>query len=151
MTPEQKIEQLRRERDAYCQAMHDLVNALRYATDAIRLHMMGEEPDWQAAQAYLLGRVEKSLNARWGPEMRARLERRAQSLRRQEKAAQAVLNMYGTLHMLDALARHPQGEVPFADNIRRAVNEYERERELLSWMLFPGTVAKPEGVKDQGR
>ncbi len=146
MRTEEEFQEVLRQRDAYSQAMHDLV------IESIDMHLAGNDPDWHWVRRVLTGGVEHSQRASLSPERRARLEREAARMKPREKAGEALLKCVGTLQVLDALGRHPQaqakGWVPFHRNVREALEAYEKSRELLAWMLFPNVAAKPEEAED---
>lgn len=144
----ESLEEVRRQRDVYAAALHDLVNGVTLAKQTVTAHLTGMTVDWVWLLECLNGREDVSQLARHTPERLARLTRQASRRKDREKVGYAILECVSTLQILDALARHPEStgarRVPFDDNIRRALEKFEDVRELLTWILYPEEVPEPD-------
>ncbi len=136
-------EELRRQRDAYAAAMHELVNAVNVAVQAISSHQMGGAVDWGHTMAVLTGRRDVSAQAHLTPPLREQLDRRVGRDKVRDRVALAVLECVNTLRLLDRLGSEG-GEVPFSGNVARALQGFESVREMLTWIIYPDAESKGE-------
>ena len=137
---QRQVKELTDERDAYVNALHALVNAVTTARQAVDAHLLGTVAvDWVWLKSILEGRADIAGNAIHSPERQARLARQAVWHKDQDRVGSAVLEMYSTLVILDAIIEHPEAAKtlgPFDQNIRRAVKEFQEIRGLLAWMIY---------------
>lgn len=134
------VDSLRRERDAYASALHTMVNAMIHARQAVDNHRDGITADWDHVYGVLTGDIELVSDFHRTASQRANDARRRAPEERKAKAeevARAVLGCIHTLQMLDALAKAPDHDVPFADKVHEALQRIEPLRPAMIEPLRP--------------